>query len=41
MTKKIFIWVGHPRAGSLCAAIADAYQAGAEREGAEVRRIGP
>ena len=39
MTKKIFIWVAHPRAGSLCGGIADAYQAGAEREGSEVRRM--
>ena len=38
MAKRIFIWVAHPKAGSLCEAIADAYQAGAEREGIEVRR---
>jgi hypothetical protein len=29
MTKRLFIWVAHPKAGSLCAAIADSYQAGA------------
>lgn len=37
--KKIFIWVAHPKQGSLCEAMADAYQAGAEREGSEVRRM--
>ncbi|MGI9350711.1 MAG: NAD(P)H-dependent oxidoreductase [Rhizobiaceae bacterium] len=39
MSKKIFIWVAHPKAGSLCAAMADAYQSGAEREGATVKRM--
>lgn len=39
MTKRLFIWVAHPKAGSLCAGIADAYQAGAENRGAEVRRM--
>lgn len=39
MTKKVFIWVAHPKAGSLCSAIADAYQHGAEQQGAEVRRM--
>ncbi|MEL6359479.1 MAG: NAD(P)H-dependent oxidoreductase [Pseudomonadota bacterium] len=39
MPKKIFIWVAHPRPGSLCTAIADAYQEEAKRKGAEVRRI--
>jgi NAD(P)H dehydrogenase (quinone) len=39
MPKKIFIWVAHPKAESLCAGIADAYQAGAERAGSEVRRM--
>ncbi|MEM9278744.1 MAG: NAD(P)H-dependent oxidoreductase [Pseudomonadota bacterium] len=39
MAKKIFIWVAHPKAGSLCSAMADAYQKGAEQEGAEVRRM--
>lgn len=38
MTRRIFIWLAHPKAGSLCAAIADAYQAGAERSGSDVRR---
>ena len=37
--KNIFIWVAHPKAGSLCEAIADAYQAGAERQGSTVRRM--
>jgi len=37
--KRIFIWVAHPKAASLCAGIADAYQAGVEREGGEVRRM--
>lgn len=39
MTKRLFIWVAHPKASSLCAGIADAYQAGAEGRGAEVRRL--
>ena len=39
MARKIFIWVAHPKAGSLCAAFADAYQQGAEGKGAEVRRM--
>lgn len=39
MTKRIFIWVAHPKAGSLCKGLADSYQAGVERSGAEVRRI--
>lgn len=39
MTQKIFIWVGHPKSHSLCAALADAYQAGAEGAGCEVRRM--
>ncbi|MEM8935294.1 MAG: NAD(P)H-dependent oxidoreductase [Pseudomonadota bacterium] len=39
MTNKIFIWVAHPKAGSLCEAIADRYQEGAEKAGAETRRI--
>jgi NAD(P)H dehydrogenase (quinone) len=39
MTKRIFIWVGHPKAGSLCEGIADAYQAGVEESGAKVRRM--
>lgn len=39
MTNRIFIWVGHPRLKSLCAGIADAYQAGAERNGSQVRRM--
>jgi putative NADPH-quinone reductase len=39
MAKQIFIWVGHPKSGSLCEGIADAYQVGAESAGAEIRRI--
>ncbi|NQV81189.1 MAG: NAD(P)H-dependent oxidoreductase, partial [Alphaproteobacteria bacterium] len=39
MTKRLFIWVAHPKADSLCAGIADAYQAGAEARGAMVRRM--
>ena len=39
MAKLIFIWVGHPKSDSLCNAIGNAYQAGAERTGAEVRRM--
>ncbi len=39
MKPRIFIWVGHPKAGSLCEGIADAYQAGAEESGAQVRRM--
>jgi len=39
MSKRIFIWVAHPRAGSLCESIADAYQTGVEAKGAAVRRI--
>lgn len=39
MSKRVFIWVAHPRSGSLSAAIADAYQSGLEREGADVRRL--
>ncbi|QPH53825.1 NAD(P)H-dependent oxidoreductase [Pontivivens ytuae] len=38
MTKRIFIWVGHPRAESLCGALADRYEAEARAAGAEVRR---
>ena len=37
MTKKIFIWVGHPNETSLCGALAEAYAEGARRSGAEVR----
>lgn len=39
MSKNVFIWVGHPKAGSLCESIADAYQAGAEATGAAVLRM--
>jgi len=39
MTRKIFIWVAHPEPGSLGAGLADAYQAGAQGQGAEIRRM--
>ena len=39
MSRKIFIWVAHPKASSLNGALADAYQKGAEAQGAEVRRM--
>ncbi len=37
MTKRIFIWVAHPKAQSLCEGLAEAYRRGAEQAGAEVR----
>jgi len=39
MSRKIFIWVAHPKPASLCAALADAYEAGARSEGADIRRL--
>jgi NAD(P)H dehydrogenase (quinone) len=39
MAKRIFIWAAHPKAGSLCEGVADAYQAGVEARGADVRRL--
>lgn len=39
MTKKIFIWVGHPKSGAFCEALADKYQNAAEASGAQVRRM--
>lgn len=39
MSKKIFLWVGHPSETSLSHGLADAYQRGAEAAGAEVRRM--
>ncbi len=39
MSKKIFIWVAHPRKSSLCAALADSYANGSREAGAEVRRM--
>lgn len=39
MTRKIFIWVAHPKSGSLCAALADAYEKGAAGQGADIRRM--
>ncbi|WP_299733575.1 NAD(P)H-dependent oxidoreductase [uncultured Tateyamaria sp.] len=37
MTKRIFIWVAHPKPNSLNAALAARYAKGAEAKGAEVR----
>ena len=39
MASRLFIFVGHPRDTSLSHGMADAYQRGAESEGAEVRRM--
>ncbi|MCR9073791.1 MAG: NAD(P)H-dependent oxidoreductase [Alphaproteobacteria bacterium] len=39
MSKRIFIWVAHPKSDSLCKAMADAYQTGAEANGSDVRRM--
>ncbi|MEM6556252.1 MAG: NAD(P)H-dependent oxidoreductase [Pseudomonadota bacterium] len=39
MAAKLFIWVGHPNETSLSHGLADAYQRGAESQGAEIRRI--
>ncbi|MEL6828627.1 MAG: NAD(P)H-dependent oxidoreductase [Pseudomonadota bacterium] len=39
MARRLFIWVGHPRETSLSHGLADAYQRGAESEGAEIRRM--
>lgn len=39
MAAKVFIWVGHPRESSLSHGMADAYQRGAESQGAEIRRM--
>ena len=36
---KVLVILGHPRRGSLCEALADAYASGAESAGAEVRRL--
>ena len=36
---KVLVILGHPRRGSLCEALANAYAAGAESAGAEVRRL--
>lgn len=37
MAKRIFIWVAHPKPGSLNAALAERYAQGATAQGAEVR----
>ncbi|WP_375549842.1 NAD(P)H-dependent oxidoreductase [Oceanicaulis alexandrii] len=37
MSKKVFIWVAHPRLGSFNHALAQAYATGAEKGGASVR----
>ena len=39
MNKRIFIWVAHPKPDSLCARIASAYETGAGKNCAEVRRM--
>ena len=39
MTKRVFIWVAHPKSGTLNEGLADAYQAGVEASGGEVRRM--
>ncbi len=39
MNKNIFIWVAHPKGGSLSEGIADAYEQGAAGTGAELRRM--
>src|SRR5262245_4212012 len=36
---KVLVILGHPRRGSFCEALADAYAAGAVTAGAEVRRL--
>lgn len=39
MPKKVFIWVAHPRPGSLSEAMANAYETGVTESGAQVRRM--
>lgn len=39
MAKRIFVFVGHPRATSLSHGLADAYARGALAAGAEIRRM--
>lgn len=39
MAAKLFLFVGHPRETSLSHALADAYQRGAEEQGADIRRV--
>lgn len=39
MAKRIFIWVAHPKSGSLCGGLADAYQAGSAKGGSNLRRM--
>jgi len=35
--KRIFIWVAHPKSGSLCEGLADSYQGGVARWDSESR----
>ncbi|MEQ8443358.1 MAG: NAD(P)H-dependent oxidoreductase [Alphaproteobacteria bacterium] len=37
MTKRVFIWVAHPKSDSLCAGIAEAYSEGLRNAGADIR----
>lgn len=39
MSKSVFVWVAHPKAGSLCEGMADAYQAAVEHNRGESRRM--
>ena len=39
MAKRIFVWVAHPKADSLCEGMAGAYQAAVAGSGSEVRRM--
>ncbi len=39
MARRVFVWAAHPRAGSLCEGLAQAYADGARDEGADVRLL--
>lgn len=39
MAQNLFIWVAHPKAGSFCQALADAYAAGAKTSGIAVKMM--
>ena len=39
MSKKVFVWVAHPRETSLCASLAERYLIGAQEAGAQTRRM--